>query len=161
MRPEKCPDEACGLGMVPNVALTWLQMWPPYDASCSLKTTSHVAQSQWMMGKSRTAVFYMFLYDFVWLFYDFICFSMILYDFYSILYRFYMIFGGVAEFSGCPVFFNFNVFPEFERSTGNSDYHRIFGCPVLLNINVFPDFERSTGNSDYHRNFRMTRFFEF
>ena len=61
-------------------------------------------------------------------------FHMILYDFYMILYCFYMIFGCVAE---------------------------IFGWPVFLNFNVYTDFERSTGNSKYHRNFRMTRFSEF
>ena len=37
---------------------------------------------------------------------------------------------------------------------------RNFRMTRFLNLKVFPDFERSTGNSKYHRNFRMTRFFE-
>ena len=32
-----------------------------------------------------------------------------------------MIFEGAAEVFGCPVFLKFNVFPDFERSTGNSN----------------------------------------
>ena len=83
-------------------------------------------------------VFTCFSYGFICFSYDFILFVTWLYMFftwfYMILHCFYMIFGGVAE---------------------------IFGWPVFLNLNIFPDFERSTGNSKYHRNFQMTRFSEF
>ena len=42
-----------------------------------------------------------------------------------------------------PVFLTINFFPDFERSTGNSDYQKFSNHPLFLSINVFPDFERS------------------
>ena len=53
-------------------------------------------------------LFYMVLYDFVWFSYAFILFHMI-------LYCFYMIFGGVAELFGCPIFLNFHVWLEIRH----------------------------------------------
>ena len=82
--------------------------------------------------------FHMTLYDFHMILYGFYmilhCFYMILYDLYMILNDFTWFLGGVAE---------------------------IYGWPVFLNFNVFLDFERSTGHSNDHRNFRMTLFSEF
>ena len=91
---------------------------------------------------------------------------MILYAFYMILYAFYMIsycfiwsLEVGPQFSNDPIF-STNVFLDFERSTGHSDYHRIFRM-TFFSINVFLDFERSTGHSDYHRNFRMNPCFDY
>ena len=55
------------------------------------------------------------------------------------------------HFSNVPFFLTINVFLYFERSAGNSDYHRFFPLSrFCLTFNVFPDFERSAGHSYYN-----------
>ena len=76
--------------------------------------------------------FYMILYDFYMILYGF---YMILYDFYMILYGFYMILYGFYMILYGFIWF-FEVGPQFSND------------PFFLTINVWPDFERSTGNSN-------------
>ena len=80
-------------------------------------------------------VFIWFYMVFIWFYIVFIWLILFLYDF----IRFYIIFGGLTSIFGWPVFLNLNVFPDFERSTGNSDYHRNFPMTLFLTINVWPD----------------------
>ena len=88
---------------------------------------------------------------------------MILYGSYMIIIMivtFITIIIGALIFE-CPAFsLTIDVFPDFERSPGNSNvrqeirtFDRKFqlppnfpNVPMFLTINVFPDFERSTGN---------------
>ena len=81
--------------------------------------------------------FICFSCDFMWFSYDFTWF---LYDFTFFLYDFWRC-GRIFRMSR---FLNFNVFPDFERSTGNSNVRpeiptttECFGCPVFLNFDVF------------------------
>ena len=109
--------------------------------------------------------FYMF---FIWFYMFFICFYMFFVWFYMVFIWFYMVLYDfilfLYDFWRCDLnfrmtrFFEFWTFDrKFERSTGNSDYHRNF------RMTRFSEFERSTGNSNVppeirtnHRKFERT-----
>ena len=108
--------------------------------------------------KLRTKILYGFYMFFIWFYMFFICFYMFFIWFYVVFIWFYIVFiWFLYDFWGCGRNFRMTHFFEiwtfdrkFERSTGNSKYHRNSRMTRFLN------FERSTGNSNVRREIRST-----